>query len=239
MKNYVISDIHGHYDEYLEMLEKIRFSEEDMLYVLGDVLDRGPKPIQTVLDLMRRSNVVCLAGNHEYMAMQCLRFLLKEVTRENLERLDAVGIRSYLEWQANGADTTLREIHGLDLRMRQEVIEFLSELELYEEVHAGGRIFLLVHAGLGNFRPDREIWEYGLDELVWQRPDYGTPYFSDRYVVTGHTPTRLIPGNPRPGYIYQSSGHIAIDCGAAFGERLACLCLETMEEFYVACGRCA
>lgn len=37
---YVISDIHGCYDKYIKMLEKIRFSSEDTLYVLGDVLDR-------------------------------------------------------------------------------------------------------------------------------------------------------------------------------------------------------
>lgn len=60
MATYVISDIHGCYDAYKEMLEKIQFSENDMLYVLGDVLDRGPHPIRIIQDLMRRPNVVCL-----------------------------------------------------------------------------------------------------------------------------------------------------------------------------------
>lgn len=39
---YAVGDIHGCYSQYKEILEKIRFSDEDTLYVLGDVLDRGP-----------------------------------------------------------------------------------------------------------------------------------------------------------------------------------------------------
>ena len=40
MSTYVISDIHGNYEAYMRLLEKIRFSESDTLYVLGDILDR-------------------------------------------------------------------------------------------------------------------------------------------------------------------------------------------------------
>ena len=43
---YVCSDIHGCYDEYLELLKKIKFRDSDDLYVLGDAVDRGPKPIE-------------------------------------------------------------------------------------------------------------------------------------------------------------------------------------------------
>ena len=111
--------------------------------------------------------------------------------------------------------------------------DFLLEFDLYEEVEAGGNTYLLVHAGLGSFAPEKEIWEYELYDLVWERPDYNIPYFHDKYVVTGHTPTMLIPENRNPGYIYRNQNHIAIDCGASFGGRLGCLCLDTGKEFYV------
>jgi serine/threonine protein phosphatase 1 len=39
---YVIADIHGCYEQYKALLEKINFSASDTLYVLGDVIDRGP-----------------------------------------------------------------------------------------------------------------------------------------------------------------------------------------------------
>lgn len=236
MSTYVMSDIHGNYDTYMKMLEKIHFSDADMLYILGDILDRGPHPMKIVLDLMKRTNVVCLAGNHEYMALECLRFLLEEVTESNLEKLDAGILGKLSNWMLNGSASTTDEFHKLDVQTRKEVVEFLSEFDLYEEVRVKDKVYLLVHAGLGNFSPERPIREYELYELVWERPDYETPYYPDKYVITGHTPTECIPGNPRPGYIYRKNHHIAIDCGAGFGGRLACLCLETEEEFYVECG---
>ena len=42
---YAISDIHGCYEEYIKLLEKIGFSEDDTLYILGDIFDRGEKTI--------------------------------------------------------------------------------------------------------------------------------------------------------------------------------------------------
>ena len=62
--HYVMSDLHGCYEEYLELLRKIRFSDEDVLYVLGDVIDRGPEPVTLLQDMMMRSNVIPLIGNH-------------------------------------------------------------------------------------------------------------------------------------------------------------------------------
>ncbi len=237
MSTYVMSDLHGRYDAYVKMLEKIQFSEKDMLYIIGDILDRGPNPIKIALDLMDRPNVVCLAGNHEYMALQCLKFLMKEVTDENVQELGIEMIENILNWQMNGSAPTINEFCSLDDQAREEVFAFLSEFDLYEEVHVNDEKYLLVHAGLGNFSPDRPLWEYEIDELVWERPDYSMQYYPDKYVITGHTPTMMIKENPRPGYIYRNNRHIAIDCGAVFGGRLACLCLETQEEFYVECGQ--
>lgn len=38
---YVVSDIHGCYDKYQELLKKLNLGPDDTLYVLGDVIDRG------------------------------------------------------------------------------------------------------------------------------------------------------------------------------------------------------
>lgn len=53
---------------YINMLEKINFKDSDMLYILGDILDRGSHPIKIILDLMKRPNVEVIAGNHCVMA---------------------------------------------------------------------------------------------------------------------------------------------------------------------------
>ncbi len=233
MKTYVMSDIHGCYDKYMEMLDKIGFSEDDTLYVLGDILDRGPHPVKIIQDLMKRPNVVCLAGNHEYMALRCLKFLLMEITDENLDRLNGQMLGRFINWQQNGSSITMDEFYKLDKAARAEVVQFISDFDLYKEISVNDRTYILVHAGLGRFDPNKELWEYKIDDLVWERPDYERPYYSDKYVITGHTPTMTIRSNPNPGYIYKANNHIVIDCGAGFGGKLACMRLETMEEFYV------
>ena len=68
MSTYVMSDLHGNFCAYQKMLEKIELTSEDKLYILGDILDRGPNPIKIILDLMNRPNVEILAGNHCVMA---------------------------------------------------------------------------------------------------------------------------------------------------------------------------
>ena len=64
---YVMSDLHGEYDKYLAMLKKIKFSPKDELYILGDVVDRGSKPVEILQDMRSRENVIPLMGNHDKM----------------------------------------------------------------------------------------------------------------------------------------------------------------------------
>lgn len=234
MANYVISDIHGHYDQYLKMLEKIHFSDADMLYVLGDVVDRGPHPIRILQDLMKRPNVCCIAGNHEVMFCECMKTLLQEITEESVADIDDDIIEKLVNWQQNGSMTTTDEFHQLSRSEQKEIAEFVADFDLYEEVHTAMGEFLLVHAGLDNFDPDKDIWDYALDELVWTRPDYEKQYLPDTWIVTGHIPTLFIEENPRKGYIYQSHNNIVIDCGCGLPDgRLGCLRLDDMKEFYV------
>ena len=49
MAHYVVSDIHGEADRFHAMLEKIRFSADYTLYILGDVIDRGADGTGTVM----------------------------------------------------------------------------------------------------------------------------------------------------------------------------------------------
>ena len=85
MATYVISDIHGMYNKFTELLNKIKLKETDTIYILGDVLDRGPDPIKTLLKIMSMPNVICMLGNHEDMALDCLKFFMTtEITEQSL-----------------------------------------------------------------------------------------------------------------------------------------------------------
>ncbi len=230
---YVMSDIHGCFDKYKEMLEKIKLCSKDTLYVLGDVIDRGEDGIKILLDMMKRANIVPLLGNHEYMAYTVLKRLNVEITDDNFDtQLDQKTMRSWQEWMANGGQSTQEQFTTLNYQQRERVLEYLREFSVYEELCVSGVDYILVHAGLGNFSENKALDDYSLWELVWSRADYGKKYFEDKILITGHTPTALIDES-FSGRIYKKNNHIAIDCGVVFGKKLGCICLDTSEEFYV------
>lgn len=230
---YVMSDIHGEYEKYRAMLEKIHFSQEDTLYVLGDAVDRGKEPIRLLQDMMQRENVFFILGNHEGMALHILKKLNVEVTAENAgSHLDANWMRAILDWQQNGGHTTMQAFRSLSEEEKEDVLDYLSDAPLYDVVEAAGKTFILVHAGLGNFKEGKKLRQYTFEELACSRPDYEKQYFSDPdiYIVSGHTPTLAVTGRAE---MYLSHHNLLIDCGAAYGGRLCCVCLDTMEENYV------
>lgn len=230
---YVMSDIHGEYEKYRMMLEKINFTSQDELYVLGDVVDRGAEPVKILQDMAIRENVFLLKGNHEIMASFVLKRLNVEITSENAEtQIDFLTMRVILEWQQNGGETTMKEFRTLSKAEKLDILDYLDDTALFEVVEVNEKAFILVHAGLGNFSSQKALSEYTVDEITNSRPDYRRKYFSNPsiYIVSGHTPTRAITGKDE---IFHSQNNILIDCAASFGGRLACLCLDSMEEFYV------
>ena len=64
---YVLSDLHGHYNIFIKMLEKINFCKDDVLYILGDCCDRGPDSLKIYLYIQKFKNIYLIKGNHEIM----------------------------------------------------------------------------------------------------------------------------------------------------------------------------
>lgn len=231
-KIYVMSDIHGEYEKYLKMLDLIPFKDEDLMFVLGDLVDRGPEPMKLLLDLSMRSNIICLLGNHDYIALKMWKALNVEITEENYNKQVTPEImQGYMDWMENGGAVTAKQFRDLSVDDKACVMDFLEDLSLYELVTVGEKKYAMVHGGFMNFRRNRTIDSYAAEELIFCRTDYTKPYFTNVVTITGHTPTLKITGKPE---IYKANNHIDIDCGASWpGGRLACLCLNTMEEFYV------
>ena len=228
---YCVSDIHGNYDKYKCILEQIHLGTADELYVLGDVVDRGPQPMAILQDMMMHPNVIPLIGNHEFMAMQCLQLLMQEITDENIARF-ADKIQGLSQWMNVGGTATVEDFRRLSREERYDILEYLEEFSAFAEVSAGGNDYVLVHAGLAGFTPERPLEDYALHELLFTAPAYGRVYYPDRFLVTGHLPTRNIADNADPDRIFRANNHIAIDCGCEFGGPLAAICLDTGEEFY-------
>lgn len=232
---YLISDIHGCYDQYRQLLQKINFSSQDELYVLGDVVDRGSDPIKVLQDLMRRPNVIYILGNHDLEMYLLLNKLTAEITEKNCEtQITSELLEAYSLWLSDGGAVTVKQFQKLSRDDQQEILDFIADASAYEEIAYKGRRYILTHAGLANFSSEKELEDYDLYDFVEGRADYGRRYFSDEnvYLVTGHTPTPLIDGWNR-AEVYKENGHIAIDCGCCMGGRLAAYCIETGETTYV------
>ena len=65
MRKFVIGDIHGCYDELMELIEMIGLTDEDWLISLGDIVDRGNKSKEVYEYFLNRPNSLVLMGNHE------------------------------------------------------------------------------------------------------------------------------------------------------------------------------
>jgi serine/threonine protein phosphatase 1 len=263
MATYCVSDLHGHFDELMTLLEVIEFdSEVDRLFILGDIIDRGPQSAELLWWLMKEApqSVHCLLGNHEDMLWAASRTGLR------------LGIRMEDTWSYNGGFETLSQIRHFKNYYPQweaEIFEWVNNLPLVYDLDIDGKRFILVHAGIrsgeyGSEWPDSWCSDGctdtlsidGVDRLqnaqfmLWDR----NTWLSDRYtnwdfdIVTGHTPVQSIHnfvfddlGIPwKQRWENQSILHFGkglrkhlIDCGIARKGFLACLRLDDMREFYI------
>ena len=236
MAVYVTSDLHGLLLEDLQrLLRKAGFGEEDWLFILGDVIDRQNDGGVSVLRwLLCQPNVQLLLGNHEAMLLSC-GFLFEEITEESVGAFSEEKLQLWQTYTENGGDVTLQALYALrktDPDAVEDILAYLREAPLYETVEAGGRSFLLVHAGLENFSPDKKLSAYTPDELLWAWPEPDTVYFDTVTTVLGHTPT-LAFGREHKGRILHTPTWIDVDVGVHCGNPPALLRLDDLQEFYL------
>lgn len=228
---YVISDLHGYRIEKLkELLEKANFSEDDRLYILGDVIDRnGDGGIGVLQWLIKQPNAELIMGNHEAMLLAC-DFIFENVTDAFLEDFDEKKNRLLINYLFNGGGVTLRNLAKLDVEARYKIVDYLRSCPLYKEVNVNGEKYILVHAGLDNFSPDKKINDYSANELLWAEPELNDEYYDYIHTVFGHTPTHLF-GEQYNGKIVETRTWTCIDCGAASGNEPVLFRLDDKKEF--------
>ena len=231
---YTSSDIHGYpLNDFLTLLKKAGFGENDMLFILGDVIDRnGDGGVAMLRWMMNQPNVEFILGNHEAMLLSC-SFLFDEITDETIDHLSFQQMQLLLQWMQNGSQptmTALRKLKQNSPEALDDLLDYLRDAPLYAAVSAGGRDFLLVHSGLGNFSPSKKLSDYSADELLWTRPAPDEKYYTDMITIFGHTPTGYIWGEK--GKMFRTETWIDIDTGASSGGAPMLLRLDDLKAFY-------
>jgi len=249
--NYVMSDLHGCYEEFLQMLELIGFTDQDHLIVIGDAVDRGPASVRLLRDLMARENGWLLMGNHEWFMRETLERLPVDITPGGLDKYIDGNVEitndnidehlteyCYRNWMGNGGASTFLEYLDLSAEERAEVRCFLDSLIYNCELTVENQKYLLVHTVPVGFDRAKPLADYPPFDLLFNRirpQEWGGDFYDDKMMVVGHTPTFMI-GQNFAGQIYKGKNIINIDCGCVYenyGGRLGCLRLEDGKEYYI------
>jgi len=226
---YCISDIHGCYDEFMQLLEEIDFGPDDTLYVLGDAIDRGKDPLGCLQFIMETENIIMLMGNHERMMIDALLY---------------IDDQDYMEhWFRNGGEVTFRQFINLSKDEKVKVFEFIAALTYFTEVKIGEQNYVLVHAGINVGRVPKSMVstanvlpKQSLEDLVWIRDKFlKRKALPHSIVIFGHTPTFNIDSKS-VGKIWSDAKHkdkTGIDGGCVYGGSLLVLRLDDMAEYSV------
>lgn len=191
-KRLVIGDVHGHYDALLGLWENITPNQDDQVYFLGDLIDRGPQSAQ-VVEFVMSNNYNCIQGNHEIMLLNTL-----EQGQKNYNVLHT--------WLQNGGSATVNS-YGQKMPP-PEHIEWIKNLPLYYDLED----YWLVHAGVD---PNMPIEQQSSNQFCWIRKPFhhsNQPYFKDKTIIIGHTITFTFKGL-RSGQLAKGQGWIGIDTG--------------------------
>lgn len=225
---YVISDIHGCYHTFQNLLNTINFSENDELICLGDTIDRGKYNIKLLDIFMTKPNMKLIKGNHEFF-YECW-------------------VHGWLlpsDWHRFGGNTTMLELKELSHEEILKYFHFIQHLPLYIELDD----FILSHNGFNAkfpFVKDNDgivkvketidaQWAYDPYEFIVSGDIHKTlpkliPNMKvNKKMIIGHVPIQFLGSKT----IYKTPNYFAIDGGATYKSgKLACLRLDDLTEFY-------
>ena len=251
MAVYCISDIHGYYTDFMTLLDKVSPRESDIIYVLGDIIDRGPESAQMLKWAINESNnnVKFLLGNHEDMSAAAI-----------MSDPEYIDLRMQDNWSYNGGSETIQQLlteTTVEWRIN-ELVPWLQNLPLYDVINVKDQQWMLVHAGFDCSGFDKEIqvscWrdgnydrfsrqeevdlkEYGFgmqfaQDLLWSRYEwisYRKP--SPVSTVFGHTviskklveylQEKGLPCKGGDGKAMHLFNRICIDCGCGVRENFS------------------
>jgi serine/threonine protein phosphatase 1 len=216
-----ISDIHGCYDEFISLLDEVKYNpKKDQLILLGDYVDRGKdskKVIEKVKHMVENEGAIAIRGNHDDWF---LCFLSNPLIHADKYFFESIGGMETINSFLNEKDflEIINDVEKFALKIRQEnpeLIRFLLELPYYHETDK----HIFVHAGINPMYAD---WKNNPNEiLTWVRDEFiFHPTNLNQKVVFGHTTCKMIHNNDD---VFFDTDKIGIDGGCVFGLQLNCL----------------
>ena len=231
----IIGDIHGCFDELIELLQKLGYKistqpdgnitveppEGRKAVFVGDYVDRGPKVAEVLRLIMRMHETgaaICVPGNHDVKLVRALR-------GRNVKR-------------THGLAESLAQLTEASTEFKTQIAEFLDGLVSHYVLDDGKLV--VAHAGMKaelQGRASGRVREFAMyGETTGETDEFGLPirrnwaeeYRGTATVVYGHTPVT------EPQWVNRT---INIDTGCVFGGELTALRYPERELVSVAAHR--
>ncbi len=219
---FVMSDIHGQYELFLKMLDKIGLKREDLLVIIGDICDRGKKSYEIYMKCMKMIklgyNLKFILGNHEDMLLEDLendypiRYETEYSVFRNSKYFENKDMKDWHE------ENFFEEIEWLVKWLKNCPLVISGNENIF--VHAG----LDLNKGLEKQEKETVLWTR---EEFWLMENVELEEYKGKNIYFGHTPNIN-------GRISKKTDRIkGIDCGAFFTHFLGCIEIKNQEEIYV------
>ena len=204
---WIIGDVHGCYDELVELLAKIPL--KDRLAFVGDFVDRGPKPkevLNLVQELIESHRAVAVGGNHDRKAyragvlgnnVKLTHGLAETLVKVEALDLDFIGnLPHQVHLKSPGYEGTVTVVHGA-LRFMDRGLDnkAVNSMCLYGET-------------------DGTTNAEGFPTRTYEWVKTWEPHWMHHKCVFGHTPVKEVK------YMGEFNNCVNIDTGCAFGGKL-------------------
>ncbi len=161
-KDWVITDIHGCLNTLKSLLDKIVFSKNDRLFLLGDLVNKGPWSLETLdylIDLEKNEyQIFKIMGNHDLIWLELLR---GEIKYGDIKIMNQVNL-------------------NLEKLQNEGYAEFLNRSYYYIQLEDN----YLVHAGF-NFKSDKPFEDY-IDMTKIRDWEMDNNFLNGNRVIHGH-----------------------------------------------------
>jgi bis(5'-nucleosyl)-tetraphosphatase (symmetrical) len=103
VKTLAVGDIQGCYDEFRELLAVMEYREdEDRLWLVGDLINRGPDNVATMDYVMSLPDAIVVLGNHDLHFLAVARGIRKETRGDTLgDLLASPRLDDMVDWLRN------------------------------------------------------------------------------------------------------------------------------------------
>lgn len=248
--HYVIGDVHGCYDELMQLLSRIEDADSDATILFtGDLIDRGPKVLDVLAWAMEHitsdGKYQTVRGNHEQLVIDWSVDFQRWWDGRTTGAPCLPMPRTQYDFWRQMADTGQLTPDQIAPYIRFFQSMPFSRRLLIHTAYGKETAFRIVHAWYDAREPEDSSRQHFCN--IWERNYYGRAK-TDEIIVHGHTPTIVrdyyIRGQflfqDAPGMVCYRPGAVNIDGGCCFFPyyyncypcMLCAICLETLEEIY-------